>query len=81
MDHDDRALGPETGRPLTLLGPGSRNENRGCIAAGRARTGDFEIFSLALSQTELPRLGRPMRARGKKFFVGPEGDSRCGGKP
>src|SRR2546428_7764110 len=24
-------------------------------AAGRARTGDFEIFSLALSQTELPR--------------------------
>src|SRR2546422_774682 len=55
MDHDDRALGPETGGPLTRPGPRSHRRNRGWTAAGRARTGDFEIFSLALSQTELPR--------------------------
>ena len=65
MDHYDRAVGPETGRPLRPLDPRSPDENREWIAAGRARTGDFEIFSLALSQTELPRLARPMRARGK----------------
>ena len=64
MDHDDRALGPEAGRPLNRLRPRTQ-QNREWIAAGRARTGDFEIFSLALSQTELPRLARPMRARGK----------------
>ena len=64
MDHDDRALGPEKGWPLTRLRLWTQ-PNREWIAAGRARTGDFEIFSLALSQTELPRLARPMRARGK----------------
>src|SRR2546425_3258741 len=35
-------------------------------AAGRARTGDFEIFSLALSQTELPRRGGSERWEGEK---------------
>src|SRR2546430_1304951 len=55
MDRDDRALGPKTGGPLTRRGPTSHRRNRGWTAAGRARTGDFEIFSLALSQTELPR--------------------------
>jgi hypothetical protein len=40
-------------------------ERRESHAAGRARTGDFEIFSLALSQTELPRLARPMNAQEK----------------
>src|SRR2546428_5696475 len=45
LDHHDGAHGLAEGRPIT----------RGAHAAGRARTGDFEIFSLALSQTELPR--------------------------
>src|SRR5436309_486046 len=51
----DRALGAEAGGPLTRRGPRSDMENREMTAARRARTGDFEIFSLALSQTELPR--------------------------
>ena len=43
----------------------SQEENREWTAAGRARTGDFEIFSLALSQTELPRLARAMNGQEK----------------
>src|SRR3989441_4484748 len=37
-------------------------------AAGRARTGDFEIFSLALSQTELPRREASERRAGEIVF-------------
>ena len=57
MDHDDRARRVETSGALTP----SQSHLHGGSAAGRARTGDFEIFSLALSQTELPRLARAMR--------------------
>src|SRR5437867_1076457 len=68
MDHDDRALGPETGGPLTRRGPPSHRRNRGWTAAGRARTGDFEIFSLALSQTELPRREASERPAGEIVY-------------
>src|SRR6266704_853546 len=61
LDHHDRLDRPaESGSVTFVLGKAEGH------AAGRARTGDFEIFSLALSQTELPRLARTMKPEGKK---------------
>src|SRR5436309_13629639 len=52
MDHRDGPDRLATGGPIN---PGAACRSVRSHAAGRARTGDFEIFSLALSQTELPR--------------------------
>src|SRR5712691_9177861 len=49
--------------PIKKVVAGSRR-----TAAGRARTGDFEIFSLALSQTELPRREASERRAGEIVF-------------
>jgi hypothetical protein len=65
MDHHDGVDGPEASGPV--IGTPERRESH---AAGRARTGDFEIFSLALSQTELPRLAADHEGTGQKAFVG-----------
>ena len=48
-----------------LIQHGAKRE----YAAGRDRTGDFEIFSLALSQTELPRREGAERPAGQKVSV------------
>src|SRR5436189_179764 len=52
VDHRGGPQRPPTAGPLN---PGAACRSVRSHAAGRARTGDFEIFSLALSQTELPR--------------------------
>src|SRR5438034_2077612 len=62
-----RRDGRRNGSGHKILSNGARTSGlRENHAAGRARTGDFEIFSLALSQTELPRLARTMKREGKK---------------
>src|SRR5207245_7874809 len=47
MDHGDGPHRPQEGRSRGLIIGGT--------AAGRARTADLELFSLALPQTDLPR--------------------------